>query len=277
MAKLSTDELLDAFKEMTLLELSDFVKQFEDDLRRHRSGAGRRRCGCTRWRRGSTGRGRGGEGRVRRHPRGRGREEDPGHQGGAHAHQPGPEGGQGSCRRRSQASPREGQQGGRRQGQGGPRGCRRHRHRQVTAEFRGAVRPSTPDLVRGRTAQQKRPRKRGVSPEMPDIVMYICCGRAGRFAEPLDGAPPARHSFHAPAIGPRKPPGGQRSGGRRGIYGPRRVRPCLACPSLLLLDVALPSDTSAARDGLHFVMPEGSPRSLTRVLGRTHLGSLPLR
>ncbi|MDT4900952.1 MAG: large subunit ribosomal protein [Pseudonocardiales bacterium] len=30
MAKLSTPELLDAFKEMTLLELSDFVKQFED-------------------------------------------------------------------------------------------------------------------------------------------------------------------------------------------------------------------------------------------------------
>ncbi len=30
MAKLSTDELLDVFKEMTLLELSDFVKQFED-------------------------------------------------------------------------------------------------------------------------------------------------------------------------------------------------------------------------------------------------------
>jgi large subunit ribosomal protein L7/L12 len=30
MAKLSSDELLDAFKEMTLLELSDFVKQFEE-------------------------------------------------------------------------------------------------------------------------------------------------------------------------------------------------------------------------------------------------------
>ena len=30
MAKLSTDELLDSFKEMTLLELSEFVKQFED-------------------------------------------------------------------------------------------------------------------------------------------------------------------------------------------------------------------------------------------------------
>ena len=30
MAKMSTDDLLDAFKEMTLLELSDFVKKFED-------------------------------------------------------------------------------------------------------------------------------------------------------------------------------------------------------------------------------------------------------
>ena len=30
MAKLSTDELLDAFKEMTLIELSEFVKSFED-------------------------------------------------------------------------------------------------------------------------------------------------------------------------------------------------------------------------------------------------------
>ena len=30
MAKLSTEELLDAFKELTLLELSEFVKQFEE-------------------------------------------------------------------------------------------------------------------------------------------------------------------------------------------------------------------------------------------------------
>jgi large subunit ribosomal protein L7/L12 len=29
MAKLSTDDLLDAFKEMTLIELADFVKKFE--------------------------------------------------------------------------------------------------------------------------------------------------------------------------------------------------------------------------------------------------------
>ncbi|RKW71457.1 50S ribosomal protein L7/L12 [Galactobacter caseinivorans] len=30
MAKLSNDELLDAFKEMTIIELSEFVKQFEE-------------------------------------------------------------------------------------------------------------------------------------------------------------------------------------------------------------------------------------------------------
>ena len=30
MAKLTSEELLDAFKEMTLIELSEFVKQFED-------------------------------------------------------------------------------------------------------------------------------------------------------------------------------------------------------------------------------------------------------
>ena len=30
MAKVSTDDLLEAFKEMTLLELSEFVKQFEE-------------------------------------------------------------------------------------------------------------------------------------------------------------------------------------------------------------------------------------------------------
>jgi large subunit ribosomal protein L7/L12 len=32
MAKLGTDELLDAFKELTLLELSEFVKKFEEEF-----------------------------------------------------------------------------------------------------------------------------------------------------------------------------------------------------------------------------------------------------
>jgi len=32
MAKLSSDELIDSFKEMTLLELSEFVKRFEEEF-----------------------------------------------------------------------------------------------------------------------------------------------------------------------------------------------------------------------------------------------------
>ena len=85
MAKISTDDLLDAFKEMTLLELSEFVKQFEEtfDVKAAAPVGGRGRgaggAGGAR-RRGSRG-----EGRVRRHPRGGGRQEDPGHQGGPHA------------------------------------------------------------------------------------------------------------------------------------------------------------------------------------------------
>ena len=101
MAKLSTDELLDAFKEMTLIELSEFVKQFEDDLRGHRRRAGRRGRGRRRRRRRCR-RGRAGAGRVRRHPRGRRRQEDPGHQGRARADRPGPEGGQGPGRGRAE-------------------------------------------------------------------------------------------------------------------------------------------------------------------------------
>ena len=36
MAKVKTEDLLESFKEMTLLELSDFIKQFEEtfDVRR---------------------------------------------------------------------------------------------------------------------------------------------------------------------------------------------------------------------------------------------------
>lgn len=32
MAKLTTDELIDAFKELTLIELADFVKKFEEEF-----------------------------------------------------------------------------------------------------------------------------------------------------------------------------------------------------------------------------------------------------
>ena len=71
MAKLSTDELLDAFKEMTLLELSEFVKQFEETFGVTAAApvavaaapaAGGAGCRRRRGRR---------AGRVRRRPRGR--------------------------------------------------------------------------------------------------------------------------------------------------------------------------------------------------------------
>ncbi len=67
MAKLSTEELLDAFKEMTLLELSEFVKQFEETFDVTAAAPAAVAAPVAgRWR----GRPRrGGEGRVRRHPR----------------------------------------------------------------------------------------------------------------------------------------------------------------------------------------------------------------
>ena len=63
-------------------------------------------AGPGRWRRRR--RCRRGEGRVRRRPHRRRRQEDPGHQGGARAHEPRPQGGQGPRRRRAQARAREG-------------------------------------------------------------------------------------------------------------------------------------------------------------------------
>ena len=45
MAKLSIEELIAAFKELSLVEVSEFVKAFEEDVRRHRS---RSRCSCSR-------------------------------------------------------------------------------------------------------------------------------------------------------------------------------------------------------------------------------------
>lgn len=66
MAKLTQDELLAQFEEMTLIELSEFVKAFEEKFDVTAAAAapvvvaepGRRRCR----------RGRRGEGRVRRRP-----------------------------------------------------------------------------------------------------------------------------------------------------------------------------------------------------------------
>ena len=80
MSKLSTDELLDAFKELTLLELSEFVKKFEETFEVTAAApvavAAAAPGGGRSGRRGSRG-----AVRVRRHPRGRRRQEDRRHQG----------------------------------------------------------------------------------------------------------------------------------------------------------------------------------------------------
>jgi large subunit ribosomal protein L7/L12 len=60
MAKLSTAELLDAFKELTLIELSEFVKEFETTFGVTAAAPGGRGCGPGRgWRRRSRRGGRG--------------------------------------------------------------------------------------------------------------------------------------------------------------------------------------------------------------------------
>ena len=46
MATMTADQLLEAFEKMTVLELSEFKKKFEDKLRRDRRRAGRRRRRC---------------------------------------------------------------------------------------------------------------------------------------------------------------------------------------------------------------------------------------
>src|SRR4029453_4793428 len=63
---------------------------------------------------------------------GRGRPEDPGDQGGARAHEPRSQGGEGPRGRRPEAGPREGRQGAGRQGEGAARRGRRHRRGQMT-------------------------------------------------------------------------------------------------------------------------------------------------
>ena len=82
MATMTTADLLDVFKNMTVLELNDFLKAFEEEFGVTAAApvAVGRACGRRWWRRGRRGRG---EGRVRRHPHRRRRQEDPGHQGGA--------------------------------------------------------------------------------------------------------------------------------------------------------------------------------------------------
>ena len=95
MATKNTDELLDVFKNMSVLELNEFLKAFEEEFGVTAAAPVAVAAGPAGGAPAEAGRG---AGRVRRRPR-RGRErEDQGHQGGPEPHQPGAQGGEGSRR-----------------------------------------------------------------------------------------------------------------------------------------------------------------------------------
>lgn len=77
MAKYTNDELLEAFGEMTLVELSEFVKAFEEKFDVEAAAPAAVAVAAP----GAAAPAEEEEGRVRRHPLRRWRQEDPGHQG----------------------------------------------------------------------------------------------------------------------------------------------------------------------------------------------------
>src|SRR4030095_2320158 len=115
MAKLSTDELLDAFKEMTLIELSEFVKQFEETFGVTAAAPVAVAAAA------APGAPAAGAAAAADQD-----ELDDVLQGVPAPHPALPKAGQGARRGRPEADPREGHQGSCREGQGGPRGRRRH-------------------------------------------------------------------------------------------------------------------------------------------------------
>ena len=144
-SKIGTEDLLEQFKEMTLLELSEFIKAFEEAFDVQAAAAAPMMVAGAPAAGAAASGGRGGAVGVRRHPHGCRRQEDPGDQGGPGAHEPRSQGSEGPRRRRAEAGPREGDQGGGRQGQGAARGRRRDRRDQVVRiEQPGADREAAP-------------------------------------------------------------------------------------------------------------------------------------
>ena len=132
MATLTTPELLDVFKNMTVLELNDFLKAFEEEFGVTAAAPVAVAAAP------AAGGGGGDAGAAEEKDEfdvildRRRRQEDPGHQGGPGDRRgPRPEGSQGPRRRRPQAGAREGLEGRRREGEGAARRGRRHRHPQV--------------------------------------------------------------------------------------------------------------------------------------------------
>jgi large subunit ribosomal protein L7/L12 len=88
MATMTTEELLDVFKNMTVLELNEFLKAFEDEFGVTAAAPAAVAVAAAPAAGGEAAGRRRGAGRVRRDPRRCGREEDQRHQGGPHPHEP---------------------------------------------------------------------------------------------------------------------------------------------------------------------------------------------
>ncbi len=124
MAKLTNEEIIDALKEMTLLEASELVKMIEDTFGVSAAAPAAVVAGPA------------AGAAPAEEARGLRRQQDPGHQGRPRAHQPWPQGGQGGRRERPEGRSRGCQEGGRRRRQGEARGCRRCRLHQVVLRGR---------------------------------------------------------------------------------------------------------------------------------------------
>ena len=189
MATLTTDQILEAIDGMTVLELSTFIKAFEE---RYGVTAAAPAAAAAAPRRGGRRRGgrRRGADRVLGRPH-RGRpEQDPGHQGRPRADRPRPQGGQGPRRRRAQADqgrrrPRRG-----RQGQGRARGAGRQGRDQVATDARGLA---------GEPARTSRPGREGHSRPLPFDVPASRAGLDARFARIGYARTPAARAGSAPS------------------------------------------------------------------------------
>ena len=128
MAKMTTDELLGTFEEMTVLELSEFLKAFEEKFEVTAAAPVAVAAVAA-----------GGDAAAEveeqdefdRRAHRRRRQEDPGDQGSSWSHEPWSQGSQGARRRSSVEHPRGCRQGDRRQGQGRPRSRRRFSRTEV--------------------------------------------------------------------------------------------------------------------------------------------------
>ena len=133
MAALTQDELLEAIDKMTVLELSEFIKRFEEryGVTAAAPAAAAAAPAAGGGAAGGRGRSRGAD-RVHRDPDRDRAQQDPGHQGRPRADRPRPQGGQGPRRRLAQGRQGRRHQGRGREDQGRARGAGRQGRDQVT-------------------------------------------------------------------------------------------------------------------------------------------------